>query len=100
MRLPTLLLVLAACLLVDVAHAHAHLEKSTPADGSTLTGTVDSSSLAPTGDEESDNYVLSVQGTLYNADGSIFGTYDAELTGQLTDSGSLVITSGTLTETQ
>jgi hypothetical protein len=70
------------------------------ADGSTLTGTVDSWSLAPTGNDESDNYVLSVQGTLYNADGSIFGTYDAELTGQLSDSGSLVITSGTLTEMQ
>jgi hypothetical protein len=70
------------------------------ADGSTLTGTVDSWNLTPTGDDESDTYVLSVQGTLYNADGSTFGTYDAELTGQLTDSGSLVITSGTLTETQ
>jgi hypothetical protein len=69
------------------------------ADGSVLTGTVDSSSLAAT-DDESDTYVLSVQGTLYNADGSLFGTYDAELTGQLTDSGSLMITSGTLTETQ
>jgi hypothetical protein len=69
------------------------------ADGSVLTGTVDSSSLT-TADDESDNFVLSVQGTLYNADGSLFGTYDAELTGQVTDSGSLMITSGTLTETQ
>jgi hypothetical protein len=72
----------------------------TNADGSTLTGTVDSWNLTPTGDDESDACVLSVQGTLYNADESIFGTYDAELTVQVTDSGSLVITSGTLTETQ
>ena len=37
MRIPTLALALAACLIVKVAQAHAHLEKSTPCDGSTLT---------------------------------------------------------------
>ncbi|HTO44720.1 MAG TPA: copper resistance CopC family protein [Burkholderiales bacterium] len=36
MRIPTLPLALAACLVVEAAQAHAHLEKSTPADGSTL----------------------------------------------------------------
>jgi hypothetical protein len=70
------------------------------ADGSVLTGTVDSWNLTPSGDDEGDTYVLSTQGTLYNADGSLFGTYDVELTAQMADSGNLMITSGTLTETQ
>ena len=36
MRLSTAIATLIACLIVDTAQAHAHLEKSTPADGSTL----------------------------------------------------------------
>jgi hypothetical protein len=70
------------------------------ADGSALTGSVDSSTLTPTGDDEDATYALSAQGTLYNADGSLFGTYDLQLTARMTDSGTLTITSGTLTETQ
>jgi hypothetical protein len=37
MRLPTVALTLAACLIANAAQAHARLEKSTPAEGSTLT---------------------------------------------------------------
>ena len=37
MRIPTLALALVACLIGEAAQAHAHLEKSTPVDGSTLT---------------------------------------------------------------
>jgi hypothetical protein len=71
------------------------------ADGSVLTGTVDSWNLTSSGDDEGDGtYTLSAQGTLYNADGSLFGTYDVQLTARLADSGILLITSGTLTETQ
>ena len=36
MRLSTLTLTVVACLIVDAAQAHAHLQKSSPADGSTL----------------------------------------------------------------
>ena len=36
MRVSALALPLAACLIAHVAQAHAHLEKSTPAEGSTL----------------------------------------------------------------
>jgi copper resistance protein C len=36
MKLSTVLATSVACLLVNAAQAHAHLEKSTPADGSTL----------------------------------------------------------------
>lgn len=36
MKLSTAITTLVACLIVDTAQAHAHLEKSTPADGSTL----------------------------------------------------------------
>jgi hypothetical protein len=73
------------------------------ADGSALTGTVDSWTLTPSDDDRDEGdvtYALSAQGTLYNADASLFGTYDLQLTAQMTDSGSLIITSGTLTETQ
>jgi hypothetical protein len=73
------------------------------ADGSALTGTVDSWTLTPSDDDRDEGdvtYALSAQGTLYNADGSLFGTYDLQLTALMTDSGSLIITSGTLTETQ
>jgi methionine-rich copper-binding protein CopC len=35
MKLSTLMMTLAACLIAVAAQAHAHLEKSTPADGST-----------------------------------------------------------------
>jgi hypothetical protein len=69
------------------------------ADGSSLTGTVDFWNVTPI-DEEADTYALSAQGTLYNADGSLFGTYDVELSAVLDDSGNLIITSGTLKETQ
>ncbi len=37
MKLPILAMTLAAGLIAATAQAHAHLEKSTPADGSTLT---------------------------------------------------------------
>lgn len=37
MKLSTVTMTLVACLIVDAAQAHAHLEKSTPADGSTVT---------------------------------------------------------------
>jgi hypothetical protein len=43
---------------------------------------------------------VSAQGTLYDGDGSVVGTYDVELTTQQTDAGDLTITSGTLTEVQ
>jgi hypothetical protein len=69
------------------------------ADGSSLTGTVDYWRLTPI-DEEADTYTLSAQGTLYNADGSLFGSYDVELSAAMDDSGNLSIASGTLTETQ
>jgi hypothetical protein len=69
------------------------------ADGSNLTGTVDSWNLTPI-DEEGDTYTLSVQGTLYNADGSLFGTCDVELSTVMDDAGNLSITSGTLQEVQ
>jgi len=69
------------------------------ADGSSLTGTVDSWNVTPI-DEEADTYALSAQGTLYNADGSLFGTFDVALSATADDSGNLTITSGTLTETQ
>jgi hypothetical protein len=69
------------------------------ADGSTLTGTVDFWNITPI-DEEADTYTVSAQGTLYNADGSLFGSYDVELSTMMDDSGNLIITSGTLTETQ
>lgn len=36
MQLRTAAITLMACLMVETAQAHAHLEKSTPADGSTL----------------------------------------------------------------
>lgn len=36
MKLSAVLAALTACLVVGTAQAHAHLEKSTPADGSTL----------------------------------------------------------------
>lgn len=36
MKLSTAITTLVACLIVDAAQAHAHLEKSTPADGSTV----------------------------------------------------------------
>lgn len=36
MKLSSVLAALAACLIAGTAQAHAHLEKSTPADGSTL----------------------------------------------------------------
>ncbi|HXZ60503.1 MAG TPA: copper resistance CopC family protein [Steroidobacteraceae bacterium] len=36
MKLSSVTMTLAACLIVDTAQAHAHLEKSVPADGSTL----------------------------------------------------------------
>jgi hypothetical protein len=69
------------------------------ADGSILSGTVDSWSVTPI-NEEADTYALSAQGTLYNADGSLFGTYDVELSAQKDDAGNLIITSGTLKEMQ
>jgi hypothetical protein len=68
-------------------------------DGSTLTGTVDSWNITPV-DEEADTYALSAHGTLYNADGSLFGSYDVQLSTAMDDLGNLIITSGTLTETQ
>jgi hypothetical protein len=70
------------------------------ADGSLLTGTVDTWSVTPVGDDEADTYSVSAQGTLYGGDGSLVGTYDVELTTHQTDAGDLTITSGTLTETQ
>jgi hypothetical protein len=69
------------------------------ADGSMLTGTVDSWSVTPI-DEEADTFALSAQGTLYNADGSLFGTYDVELSARKDDAGNLIISSGTLNEIQ
>ena len=71
------------------------------ADGSILGGTVDSWNVTPI-DEEADTYALSALGTLYNADGSLFGTYDLELSAQQMDddAGNLIITSGTLKEIQ
>jgi hypothetical protein len=69
------------------------------ADGSSLTGTVDSWHLIPI-DEEAGTYTLSAQGTLYNADGSLFGACGVELSTVMDDGGNLIITSGTLTETQ
>jgi methionine-rich copper-binding protein CopC len=38
MKLSTVLATSFACLLVNAVQAHAHLERSTPADGSTLAG--------------------------------------------------------------
>jgi hypothetical protein len=70
------------------------------ADGSSLTGTVDIWSVTQVGDDEADGYSVSAQGTLYDGDGSVVGTYDVELTTQQTDAGDLTITSGTLTEVQ
>ena len=74
------------------------------ADGSVLTGTIDYWSIVSSTDDEDgptdDPSSVSAQGTLYDADGNVFGMYDVELTAQPTDSGDLAITSGTLTEVQ
>jgi hypothetical protein len=82
---------------LDLANAQIAIGEP---DGSTVTGTVDSSNLTPTGDDESDTFTLSAQGTLYNADGTVFAMYDTTLSAVMDDAGNLIITSGTLTETQ
>jgi hypothetical protein len=70
------------------------------ADGSVLTGTVDSWNIVPTTDDEDGPQSVSAQGSLYDADGNFVATYDVEASAQPTDSGDLQITSGTLTEVQ